>query len=87
MSIKSMTPLFAAISKIEDKTERTKAFAEVVHTNFKGQLKEAYEEDPTYLGTKTVELDIDLDLFRTTWAMLIVGVHNSKLETAETEEA
>ena len=80
MSIKSMTPVFSAIAKIEDKTERTEAFANAVYTHNKGQLKEAYDEDPTYLGTQATELDIDLDLFRSTWAMLIVGVHKSKVD-------
>jgi hypothetical protein len=83
MSKKSLTPVFAVISKIENKEERTKAFADAVHTHFKGQLKEAYNEDPTYLGTTATELDIDLDLFRSTWAMIIVGVHKSETENVE----
>jgi hypothetical protein len=77
MSIKALQPVFAAVGKITDKKERTEAFAKVVHENFKGQLKAAYEEDPTYMGTKATELDIDLDLFRSTWALMIVGAHKS----------
>jgi len=66
--------IFNPIKTIVDQEERTLEFARLFHQHNKGLIKEAFEEDPLFMKTKSSELEIDNSRFTFHFANFIVKV-------------